>query len=182
MARYWWQCTACGDRPAWLTVCQSRSIAAFIWDELAPSDWDQRLLCRTCKCKRRTLRITYRFHRGDSERVSVRHIVGLGPDGDYLPMLWDTFRHSSARTHWIDFKYQRGRSPWGLGKRLVLEKTQLVRLLRAYEHVTRQAIAANVTLQARSTFSDASQHMSLRRRSVGRVSKTCVVKPVGTGA
>src|SRR5688500_13335363 len=50
MARYWWQCISCGDRPAWLTVCHSRSIAAFIWDELAPSGWDQRLLRRRCKC------------------------------------------------------------------------------------------------------------------------------------
>ena len=36
MARYWWQCLSCGDRPAWLTVCRSRSIAAFVWDELTP--------------------------------------------------------------------------------------------------------------------------------------------------
>lgn len=48
-------------------------------------------------------------------------------------MLWETFRHSSPRVPWIDFKYQRGRSPWGLTKRLVLEKAQLARLLRAYE-------------------------------------------------
>jgi hypothetical protein len=55
-------------------------------------------------------------------------------------MLWDTFRHSSPRTQWIDFKYQRGRSPWGLTKRLVLEKARLVRLLRAYEQATGTAI------------------------------------------
>ena len=117
-------------------VCHSRSIAAFIWDELAPSGWDQRLLRPKCKCQRRSLRITYRFRRGDPERISVKHIVGLGPYGDYLPMLWETFRHSRPRTPWIDFKYQRGRSPWGLTKRLVLEKAQLARLLRAYEHAT----------------------------------------------
>ena len=131
MPKYWWQCMSCGDRPAWLTVCHSRSIAAFIWDELAPSGWDQRLLLRRCKCKRRSLLITYRFQRGDPERISIKHIVGLGPDGDYLRMIWETFRHSTPRTHWIDFKYQRGRSPWGLNKRLVLEKAQLARLLRA---------------------------------------------------
>jgi hypothetical protein len=55
-------------------------------------------------------------------------------------MLWDTFRHSSPRTHWIDFKYQRGRSPWGLTKRLLLEKASLARLLRAYEQATGTAI------------------------------------------
>ena len=136
MARYWWQCISCGDRPAWLKVCGSRSIAAFIWDELAPSGWDQGLLRRKCtQCSRRSLRITYRFKRSDPERISVRHIVGLPPDGDHLPMLWETFRHSSPRKCWIDFKYQRGRSPWGLSKRLVLEKTQLARLLRSYERV-----------------------------------------------
>ena len=136
MARYWWQCISCGDRPAWLKVCGSRSIAAFIWDELAPSGWDQGLLRRKCaQCKRASLRITYRFKRADPERVSIRHIVGLPPEGDHLPMLWETFRHSNPRKSWIDFKYQRGRSPWGLSKRLVLEKTQLTRLLRAYERV-----------------------------------------------
>jgi hypothetical protein len=144
MARYWWQCISCGERPAWLTVCHSRSIAAFIWDELAPSDWDQRLLRRRCTCGRRSLCITYRLQRGDPERVSVRHIVGLGPDGDYLSMLWETFRHSSPRTRWIDFKYQRGRSPWGLNKRLVLEKTRFTRLLRAYAHATGQ-VGGHVT-------------------------------------
>lgn len=136
MARYGWQCTACGERPAWLTVCKSRSIAAFIWDELAPSGWDQSLLRRRCGCKRQTLRLTYRMKRGDPEMISVKHIVGIGPEGDYLPMLWEIFRHSSPRKPWIDFKYQRGRSPWGLTKRLVLEKSQLLRLLRAYESVT----------------------------------------------
>lgn len=128
----------CGDRPAWLTACQSRSVAAFIWNELVPSGWDQRLLRRKCKFKHHALRITYRFQRGNPERVSIRHIVGLGPDGDYLPMLWETFRHSKPRQPWIDFKYQRGRSPWGLTKRLVLQKAQLGRLLRAYRRATGQ--------------------------------------------
>src|SRR5688572_28193155 len=71
-SKYWWQCTACGARPSWLTVCDSKSIAAFIRDELAPSGWDQRLLRRTCECRRRALYITYRLKRGDPERVSVR--------------------------------------------------------------------------------------------------------------
>ena len=140
MPRYWWQCTSCGDKPPWLSVCRSRSIAAFIWDELAPSGWDQNLLRRTCTCRHRSLRITYRLRRGDPERVSIRHIIGLRPDGDHLPMLWETFRHSSPRMHWIDLKYQRGRSPWGLTKRLVLQRAQLGRLLRAYEQRTGVAL------------------------------------------
>ncbi len=136
-ARYWWQCTACGERPAWLAVCGSRSVAAFIWDELSPSGWDQTLLRRACtSCKRRSVYITYRLKRGDPERVSVRNIVGLNLDEDYLPMVWDTFRHATPRTHWIDFKYQRGRSPWGLTKRLVLERRHLSRLLDTYEKAT----------------------------------------------
>ena len=132
-AKYWWQCTACGARPTWLAVCESKSIAAFIHDELAPSGWDQRLLRRTCECRRRSLYITYRLKRGDPERVSIRHIVGLQLEDGYLPMLWETFRHGAPRTRWIDFKYQRGRSPWGLAKRLVLTRPHLARLLRAYE-------------------------------------------------
>ena len=55
MARYWWQCTVCGDKPKWTAVGQSRSIAAFIWDELAPSGWDQKLLRRVCTRKHRSL-------------------------------------------------------------------------------------------------------------------------------
>ena len=138
-AKYWWQCTACGARPAWTATCGSKSIAAFIWDELAPSRWDQRLLRRACaECRRKTLYITYRLKRGDPERVSIRHIAGLTPKDDYLPMLWETFRHASPRTAWVDFKYQKGRSPWGLSKRLVLTRPELKRLLAAYE----RAIAA----------------------------------------
>ncbi|MEO8431504.1 MAG: hypothetical protein ABI592_08345 [Acidobacteriota bacterium] len=135
MARYWWQCTECGDRPAWLAVCRSRSVAAFVWDELRPSGWDQGLLKRKCQCGRRSLRITYRLRGGDPERVSVKHIVGIEPEGDHLPMLWETFRHASPLATWIDLKYQRGRSPWGLTKRLVLKKSQFARLLRAYERL-----------------------------------------------
>ncbi|MET0718847.1 MAG: hypothetical protein ABWY34_10675 [Pseudoxanthomonas sp.] len=132
-ARYWWQCISCGERPAWLAVCGSKSVAAFVWDELAPGGWDQKLLRRACKsCKRRSVYITYRLQRGDPDRVSVRHIVGLSLEDDYLPMLWETFRHSAPRTRWIDFKYQRGRSPWGLTKRVVLQQKQLSRLLRTY--------------------------------------------------
>src|SRR5512141_2675541 len=136
MAKYWWQCISCGARPAWLDVCHSKSIAAFICDELAPSGWDQRLLRRTCQCKRRSLYITYRLKRGDPERVSVKHIVGLCLEDDYLPMVWETFRHATPKTTWIDFKYQRGRSPWGLTKRLVLQRPHLSRLLREYERAT----------------------------------------------
>src|SRR5688500_15676471 len=135
--RYWWQCISCGDRPAWLNVCESKSVAAFILDELAPSGWDQRLLRRTCRgCKRRSVYVTYRLKRGDPERVSIRSIVGLRLEDENLPMMWATFRHATPRTRWIDFKYQKGRSPWGLTKRLVLQQPHLSRLLRAYGKAT----------------------------------------------
>lgn len=135
-ARYWWQCTSCGTRQAWLAVCASRSIAAFILDELAASGWDQQLLQRRCSCGRRTLYLTYRLRRGDPEHISIRHIAGLHLDDDYLPMVWETFRHATPRIRWVDFKYQRGRSPWGLSKHLVLPRTQMTRLLRAYATAT----------------------------------------------
>ena len=141
MAKYWWQCISCGSRPAWLDVCESKSIAAFISDELAPSGWDQKLLRRTCKsCKRRSVYITYRLQRGDPERVSVKHIVGLNLKDDYLPMVWETFRHATPKARWIDFKYQRGRSPWGLSKRLVLQKSNLSRLLQNYQKATGRSL------------------------------------------
>jgi hypothetical protein len=43
----------------------------------------------------------------------------------------------------MDFKYQRGRSPWGLSKRLVLTQVQLARLLRAYEKATGRRMGAS---------------------------------------
>src|SRR3970040_2586016 len=98
MARYWWQCISCGERPPWLAVCEFKSVAAFIWDELAPSGWDQGLLRRKSICSRRSLYITYRLERGDPERGSVKHIVGLSLEDDYLPMFWETFRHASPST------------------------------------------------------------------------------------
>lgn len=125
-----------------MAVCESKSIAAFIWDELAPSGWDQALLRRTCTCKHRSLYITYRLKRGDPERVSIKHIVGLGLEDDYLPMLWETFRHATPRTRWMDFKYQRGRSPWGLTKRVALTQPQLSRLLLTYERATGRRLTA----------------------------------------
>jgi len=133
MAKYAWQCTFCGDRPAWLAVCGSRSIAAFIFDELVPSGWDQKLLRRRCKCKHHSLYITYRATRGDPDRISIKHIAGLSLDHDYVPMLWETFRHASPKVKWIDLKYQRGRSPWGLSKHLVLKQEHLMRLLAVYQ-------------------------------------------------
>jgi hypothetical protein len=60
----------------------------------------------------------------------------LSLEADYMPMVWETFRHATPKTRWIDFKYQRGRSPWGLTKRLVLRRPDLSRLLRTYEKVT----------------------------------------------
>lgn len=53
-----------------------------------------------------------------------------------MPMLWETFKHASPKVNWIDFKYQRGRSPWGLTKRLVLQRVQLALLLAVYEKAT----------------------------------------------
>lgn len=145
MAKYVWQCASCGDRPSWLTVCNSRSIGAFIFDELAPSGWDQKLLRRRCKCGRQSLYIGYKAPRGDADRISIRHISGLVLENDYMPMLWETFRHASPKVKWIDFKYQRGRSPWGLTKHLVLKQMHLAKLLAMYESARKPAMRrANV--------------------------------------
>ena len=84
----------------------------------------------------------FRLGRGSDDRISIRHVVGVGPDGDYLPMLWDTFRHSRPRAHLIDFKYQKGRSPWGLAKRVVFDKAQFIQLLCTYSAATGQVLIA----------------------------------------
>jgi len=140
MPKYRWECTFCGDKPSWLTVCDSRSIAAFILDELAPSGWDQKLLRRRCKCRHRSFDITYRAPPGHAQRITIRHICGLVLDKDCIPMLWETFRHASPKVKWIDFKYQRSRSPWGLSKHLVMEQRHLAKLLAMYESARKRPV------------------------------------------
>ena len=94
-----------------VAVCHSRSIAAFIWDDLAPSGWINAFFAvdATVSAARCAFLPVSARDPEDQRQAYLRTY----PEGDYLPMLWDTFR-IQVRTHWIDFKYQRGRSPWGL--------------------------------------------------------------------
>jgi hypothetical protein len=62
------------DRPAWLMVCHFRSIAASIWDELVPSYWDQRLLCRRCKYNRQSTHSSRRTLRVGCDKELLLHL------------------------------------------------------------------------------------------------------------
>jgi len=129
MPGYWWQCDTCGQRTTFKEVVRTTSIGPFLWDIMPESNWDQALLTHRCvACEDGRLRITYDFPRGKPETISVVHIVGLDRGSGYLPMLWETFRHSSPQTFWYDFKYLTGRNPFGLSKPAVLERQQLRQL------------------------------------------------------
>lgn len=144
MPSYWWSCESCGQEVPFNQATRSRGIAHYIWDVLLPSGWDQSALIRTCaNCGVDGLRITYEFPRAQREILRISHLVGL-PDayGDYLPMMWETTPLSSPAERWVDFKYVRGRSIWGLNKPAVLSRADLGRLLAQY-----RAVAGVVELQ-----------------------------------
>jgi hypothetical protein len=135
-AGYWWQCVQCSLCRSFPNECGCH-LAAFIWDCLQP-DWNQSLLLRECpKCKSKSLRITYHLQPQEQNIVHVLHIVGVGPYGDYLPMMWETYNHQPGGGNladpWFHFNYQRGRSPRGLNHPAVLTQSQLVELFGLYQ-------------------------------------------------
>ena len=118
-------CEECGDRLNFLDATGTLSIAAFIWDKLLASDWDQsRLRSTRKKCPHGNLHITYEFPREDKVILQVEHIVGLQFD-DYVPMMWEIHAKASPREPNFDFKYIRGRNPWGLNKAAVFSPQDL---------------------------------------------------------
>jgi hypothetical protein len=128
MAGYWWQCGACGEKADFPTVCNSKSICAFIRDVLLAADFDQEPLLRECQsCQRRALRITFEFPRVDREVVRVLHVVGLPQQQEtpYLPMIWETCPVSDPEARWFHFNYMNQRNPWGLNKAAVFESHDL---------------------------------------------------------
>jgi hypothetical protein len=111
-------------------------MASFVWDRLLAADWDQLLLTLPCGgCSGGTLRITYEFPREDKLVLRVLHIVGLQYD-DYVPMMWETYPTNSPSDRCIDFKYQRGRNPWGLNKAGLLSRQDLHELFARYREKT----------------------------------------------
>jgi hypothetical protein len=142
MPSYWWQCTKCPAAPVLFgKSCKSRGVVHFIWDELLPARWDQSLLAQKCTaCGESSLRITYEFPRKPNKEIlRVIHVVGTGPHGDYLPMMWETSPSADLSTRWFDFKYIRGRSIWGMNKAAVLERADLHALFQAYRDRTGDA-------------------------------------------
>lgn len=136
MPGYWWECEACDNRLDFPDVTGTSSIASFVWDKLLAADWDQSLLAPPCKkCGHGTLRITYEFPREDKVILRVIHIVGLKYD-DYVPMMWETHPKDSPADQCFDFKYQRGRNPWGLNKAAVLSRQDLHALFERYRQKT----------------------------------------------
>ncbi len=109
----------------------------YIWDALIPSNWDQSKLLKKCiGCGKDTLRITYIFPRKDQVHVQVKHIIGLGPFDEYVPMMWKTIPNGNQKETWIDFKYINGRNVWGLNKPSVFSKEDMRELFKQYRNCT----------------------------------------------
>jgi len=131
---YWWQCNECSSQYDFTEVTNSKSTAAFIWDELLPAGWDQSLLTQSCpECSQQTLRITYAFPRANREVIQAIHVVGLTPyEGDtYVPMIWETSAAGKEK-NWIDFKYINKRNNWGLNKTPVFTRDSFREVIQQF--------------------------------------------------
>jgi hypothetical protein len=91
---------------------------------MVASAWDQTLLAKPCSCGSE-LRITYDFPRQNKEVLQVIRMVGVEWTPEYLMMLWETAPASDPSERWFDFKYIRGRNPWGLNKAAVFPQELL---------------------------------------------------------
>ena len=139
MNGYWWECTRCGRRARFSSVTESNSLAAYIWDVLVPSGWNQGTLLKACtRCAKHAMRIAYEFPRRENERLFVMVIVGLTPEkGDtFVPMLWESARGRRLNKRWFDFKYIQGRSNFGLNRPPVFSAGSLREVLRLYRRKT----------------------------------------------
>lgn len=137
MPAYWWECSDCGNKVEFPEACESKGITHYIWDVLIPSNWNQSKLIKKCTgCSKDTLRITYIFPRKDQVNVQVKHIIGLGPFDEYVPMMWETIPDGDQNETWIDFKYINGRNVWGLNKPAVFSKEDMRKLFTQYRNRT----------------------------------------------
>lgn len=135
MPSYWWQCQACNEARSFVEVTASKGITHFIWDELLPSDWDQKHLTRICpKCNDNSLRITYEFPRQDKVTLFVHNIVGITDDNYFMPMLWCTSPSEDKGARWYDFKYVNGRNIFGLNKAVVFTQGSLTKILELFNN------------------------------------------------
>lgn len=136
MPGYWWECESCGEKSDFPSTVGVTSMSSFVWDKLIRADWDQSLLVSPCPhCASVSCRITYESPRTAKVTLRVVHIVGRQSD-DYVPMMWETYPTDSPADHWFDFKYQRGRNPWGLNKAAVFSRQELHELFVLYRRKT----------------------------------------------
>lgn len=135
MPSYWRECGECKTKYEFPEVTESKGVTHYIQDVLVPPDWDQSLLLKQCPaCGKNELRIAYFFPREDQAHLLVKHIVGLGPFGEYVPMMWETIPDRSAKDTWIDFKYINGRNIWGLNKPAVFSKADMNAVFAKYRN------------------------------------------------
>jgi hypothetical protein len=83
------------------------------------------------------MRIAYHFPRKDNPRTArLVHAVGLGPSGDYVPMMWETYFVDEPDVLAFDFKYVRGRNQTGLNKPCVMTRENLRVLFSLWQERT----------------------------------------------
>ncbi|MDD3146668.1 MAG: hypothetical protein PHD82_05155 [Candidatus Riflebacteria bacterium] len=140
MPSYWWECERCRKTKVFSEVTSVRGITHFILDVLVPSDWDQGNLTQKCEFCDGNLRIAYIFPKREPIHILVKHIIGLGPFDEYLPMMWETIPDRNDNETWFDFKYINGRKIWGLNKPAVFSKTDLKEIVIKYEKKTGQKL------------------------------------------
>jgi hypothetical protein len=128
----WWQCQHCNSTTDFFAATSTQSLPAFLRDRMVPSGWDQTLLAQPCKCGAE-MRITYHFPRREKEVLQVIRMVGIEWSPEYLMMMWESAPASDPNERWFDFKYLRGRNPWGLNKAL-FPQASLKQIFALFRH------------------------------------------------
>ena len=110
---------------------------AFLRKIMIPNNWDQSKLIEQCQaCNETALRITYEYPRQDDpDLIQVLHMVGL-VQGEYLPMMWETYYAPNDQSTFFDFKYMWKNNAWGLNKAAAISRDDLRKLFSLYEQQT----------------------------------------------
>jgi hypothetical protein len=145
MPGYWWECESNGSHRFDISHFHKNKMngytgmASFIKDVMA-FQWNRNELLQHCdKCKRNTMRITYKYSckSNTNDKYRVITIVGLNSNTTYIPMMWETCSVIDEYTYY-DFKYIIGRSVYGLNKPAIFTRQQLNEIIKLYGVITGQ--------------------------------------------
>lgn len=135
MTGYWLNCNQCDNDFRFDEVTDKPAIPSYLWYTYFESDCDQSLLRFKCpKCKKGTVQIAYHLNPKDGTIMKVNHIVFRrhSEDEDFYQMLWETHYKSQPKSQIYDFKYMYKNRAIGLNRPVIMEKNDLVELLRLF--------------------------------------------------